>query len=149
MKKLSVKLFVEEDEELRNYIKELVVGQVKSIIRQEIARVVKEELQIHILTTLKKESLGGIMETIGITIEQLDNMKHAIGYRRDRGQRGKYSAYRNYYADRENDSWEALVGLGYADRHIVDGKSLISYSVSKAGFALLEMLLDIKITETD
>jgi len=46
------------------------------------------------------------MNGIAITIEQLDDMKHAIGYNREKVKRGKYHAYRNYYADQNNESWE-------------------------------------------
>ena len=45
-------------------------------------------------------------ELISVTINQLDNMKHAIGYKRDSVKRGKYRSYRNYYASGATDeSW--------------------------------------------
>jgi len=39
---MLVKLKIEEDEELRNYIKSLIKGQVVSIAREEIRNIVKE-----------------------------------------------------------------------------------------------------------
>jgi len=50
-----------------------------------------------------------------ITQEQLDDMKHAIGFRKDRVRGRKhlrYEAYRNYYATREGcNGFEGLVDL--------------------------------------
>lgn len=85
-------------------------------------------------------------EVISITIEQLDNMKHALGYKRDKVKRGKYEAYRNYYATPTIDeSWQQLVDKGYA----ICGKvnKYVLYSVSAKGKELLECLLDIKIVD--
>lgn len=85
------------------------------------------------------------MEKIEISIEQLDDMKHAIGYSRDKVKKGTYKAYRNYYADTENESWNELIKKGYAERY--NGRDYINYSVSEKGIELLENILDIKITE--
>lgn len=92
-------------------------------------------------------------EAISITIEQLDNMKHAIGYRREKVKKnGKYEAYRNYYfTPTPDESWQDLVNKGYAIRGIVCNANtytpMFCYSVSAKGKYLLECLLDIKIVD--
>ena len=81
-------------------------------------------------------------ELISVTINQLDNMKHAIGYKRDSVKRGKYRSYRNYYASGATDeSWEHLINQGYA----TGGNGY--YHVSEKGFELIENILDIKIVD--
>lgn len=84
-------------------------------------------------------------EFITITIEQLDNMKHAIGYKRDKVKHGKYEAYRNYFtASTTDESWQQLVEKGYA--LCTKGEKAMIYNLSEKGFELLEVLLDIKIS---
>lgn len=84
------------------------------------------------------------MSEIAITIEQLDNMKHAIGYKRDTVKRGKYTAYRNYFATSVADEhWERLCEKGCAFSQ--NGKKYVFYHLTEKGFELLEMILDIRI----
>lgn len=84
-----------------------------------------------------------------ITLKQIENMKHAIGFQRDRVKRGKYIAFRNYYTTNDiNLSWENLVEFGYATRrklngHVGDNGQV--YFVAKKGFELLERLFEVKI----
>ena len=84
------------------------------------------------------------MNEISISIEQLDNMKHAIGYERSEVKRGKYEAYRNYFTTNgPEESWEKLCDKGYAVSGA--GAKYVVYHVSDKGLELMENLLDIKI----
>lgn len=88
-----------------------------------------------------------------VTLKQINNMKHAIGFDRKKVKRGKYQAYRNYYTTSDNNpSWDELVGLGLAERRPFEngiGDNPQCYFVAKKGIELLEKLLECKITEVE
>jgi len=88
-----------------------------------------------------------------LTVEQIDNMKHAIGFDQKKVKRGKHGAYRNYYTTcKPHDGWETLVETGYAIKFPFSrgvGENPMMYSVSKNGMEALEKILGIKITEVD
>jgi len=88
-----------------------------------------------------------------ITLKQIENMKHCIGFRGDRVKRRKYVAFRNYYTTGENDEgWRELVRLGYATgRKYFNGigDNPHCYGVTNKGFELLERIMECKITELD
>lgn len=88
-----------------------------------------------------------------VTLKQINNMKHCIGFKGESVKRRKYVAYRNYYTTSDSDlSWDNLVCLGLASKrnfpHGV-GDNPKCYAVSKSGIELLERLLECKITETE
>jgi hypothetical protein len=87
------------------------------------------------------------------TIEQIDNMKHAIGFVQKKVIRGKYEAYRNYYTtSKPHDGWETLVEGGYADKTPFPqgvGDNPMMYSVTKKGIEALEKILGIRIVEVE
>lgn len=91
------------------------------------------------------------MSEDSITLKQIKNMKHAIGYRRERVKRNKYIMFRNYYTTNgNNQSWDELVGLELANKryyHNGCGDNPQVYFVSKKGIELLEQLLECKIVE--
>ena len=90
-----------------------------------------------------------------ITQEQLDDMKHAIGFRKDRVQGRKhlrYEAYRNYYATREGcNGFEGLVDL--TDKGLMisrqNGSEGWYFHVSPEGIKYLSEITGVKITESD
>ncbi|GKU79811.1 hypothetical protein [Paenibacillus sp. L3-i20] len=84
-----------------------------------------------------------------ITLNQIDEMKHCIGYDKKHVKRGKYRAYRNYFnnGDEQCPSWEELVSKGYAKQF--KQFDAIIYCLTDAGKLLLEKILDVKITEMD
>ena len=84
-----------------------------------------------------------------VTIEQIDLMKHAIRYERNKIKKGKYTAWRNHFCtDRGDEDWEHLRKLKFAT--ILDNSGgFVCYFVSREGMNLLENLLDIKIIEED
>lgn len=84
-----------------------------------------------------------------MTLEQINNMKHCIGYDRKHVKRGKYEAYRNYFnvGDSKDDSWDELVTEGYARQY--ERFDQIIYCVSEKGMKLLESILDIQISKMD
>ena len=90
---------------------------------------------------------------MNITLEQIENMKHAIGFRRDRIKRGKYVAYRNYYTTSNiNLSWENLVEFGYATKRKLDngvGDDPQVYFVTKKGIEALGRFLGVRIVEDE
>lgn len=68
-KKLVLTLNVAEDDDLRNYIKDLVKGQVKSIVRQEFYTMVSEIISEKVGTSVKyidvnEETLKMVREEI-------------------------------------------------------------------------------------
>ena len=93
------------------------------------------------------------MDINDITLKQIENMKHCIGFRGDRIKRRKYVAFRNYYTTGDDsESWNKLVELGLATKrkldHGIGGNSQV-YFVSEKGFELLAELLECKIVEDD
>jgi hypothetical protein len=88
-----------------------------------------------------------------ITVAQIANMKHCIGFRGDRVKRGKYVAYRNYFTTADdNESWDDLVSRGMANKrphHYGVGKNPQVYSLSEKGIEFLAKLLGVKIVEMD
>jgi hypothetical protein len=89
----------------------------------------------------------------GITVAQIDFMKHAIGFQGRRVQRKIYKAYRNYFTVSEPDTyWEKLVELGLAKSQKFEhgiGENATVYFVTGEGKTFLSELLGIKIIETD
>ena len=88
-----------------------------------------------------------------ITVEQIGNMKHAIGFDQRRVKRGKYEAYRNYYTTpAPHAGWEELVEKGYAEKHPFPqgvGENPMMYRVTQKGIETLGGILGIKIVDTD
>lgn len=83
---------------------------------------------------------------IQITPQQIELMKHAIGFKQDKVKRGKYIAWRNYFvATNPNDEWDIIVKNGLAVKRFKDNQ--IVYFVSKEGMNLLARMLSIKIVE--
>lgn len=80
----------------------------------------------------------------------IDNMKHAIGFRGNKVKRGKYEAYRNYYASNGKDAdWEWLVKLGFAREREPIGNEYTYYYVTRPGLEYLEKLLEVRIFERE
>ena len=91
------------------------------------------------------------MNNKNITLKQIENMKHCIGFRGDKVKRKKYVAFRNYYTTSDNDqSWDGLVWLGFATKRAFGSGVGINpkcYCVSQKGIKFLERLLECKIVE--
>lgn len=88
-----------------------------------------------------KRSDEEIKKKVSLTISQIDKMKHAIGYARHYVKRGKYVAYRNYYAcGTENRDFQYLVfwGLAYES-------SQYYFHITKLGAEILGEILGVKI----
>ena len=89
-----------------------------------------------------------------ITLKQIENMKHCIGFRPDRVKGRKYRKYvvfRNYYTTSDiNLSWENLVEFGYATKRKHDngvGGNPQVYFVTRKGMDALEKILETQILE--
>lgn len=82
-----------------------------------------------------------------ITIEQLANMRHAIGYKFGNEDDNRiYHAYRNHFgASKENPSWESLVELGYASKRYLAIFNETVYYVSAKGMIYMSELYGITI----
>lgn len=79
-----------------------------------------------------------------ISVSQIDDMKHAVGYRADRVKDGKYCAFRNFFAvNKEQPEWEELVIRGLATKRKQFNETV--YHVSDEGFKLLSTVLDVQI----
>lgn len=90
---------------------------------------------------LVKRSDEEIKNKVSLTISQINKMKHAIGYEKSYVKRGKYIAYRNYYAcGAENRDFDYLVfwGLAYES-------SPYYFHITKLGAEILGGILGIKI----
>lgn len=90
-----------------------------------------------------------------LTEEQIDDMKHALGFRKDRIKGRKhlrYEAYRNYYATGEGcEGFDGLVdmankGLMLSRQNGTDGWY---FHVSPQGIKYLSELTGVEITELD
>jgi len=90
-----------------------------------------------------------IKQDLNINTEQLENMKHAIGFNQNKVENNKYITWRNYFTTSDHDeSWDNLVIQGLAvkrDFKLLGGLNPQCYSVSKDGFKFLEENLDVKI----
>lgn len=90
-----------------------------------------------------------IKQDLDISSEQIDNMKHCIGFNPVKVKNDKYFAWRNYFTTSDNDeSWDNLVMQCLAvkkDFKLGGGPNTQCYQVSKEGFKYLEDKLNIKI----
>lgn len=86
-----------------------------------------------------------------ITVQQINNMKHAIGYNPKSIKRNKYEAYRNYYSMSGNcKGWDYLVEIGFATKRsslLIEGFTI--YFLTKDGMDFIGNLSRCKITERD
>ena len=90
-----------------------------------------------------------INQDLNINPEQLENMKHCIGFNPIKVKHNKYFAWRNYFTTSDNDeNWDNLVIQGLAtkkDFKLGGGPNPQVYQVSKEGFKYLEDVLNIRI----
>lgn len=87
------------------------------------------------------DSDGEIKNKVSLNISQIDKMKHALGYERSSVKRGKYVAYRNYYAcGSENRDFQYLVFWGLAFE-----SSPYYFHITKLGAEILGKILSVKI----
>lgn len=82
-------------------------------------------------------------------------MQHCIGLDYKKPRRGKYEAYRNYYAlNALSSEWEHLVHIGYAELHISENAGYVPpkqyiYSLTQDGLDFMGVVTGCKITERD
>jgi hypothetical protein len=90
-----------------------------------------------------------IKQDLDISIRQIDDMKHCIGFNQNKVKSNKYYAWRNYFITTNHDeSWDNLVISGLAvkrDFKMGAGPNPQCYSISKDGFKFLEENLGVKI----
>lgn len=85
---------------------------------------------------------------INITTEQLDNLKHTIGFKIGNVENGVYYAYRNFFGVGKNiASWDELVTKGLAAQ--TKKFDEVVYYVTDEGFKLLSEILDVEITRDE
>jgi len=96
------------------------------------------------------------MKDYTITSNQIDCMKHCLGFenRRVKGTKHrKYKAYRNYFTTSNDDiEWDKLVEQGLATKQDFlngCGDNPKAYFVSDEGKKLLSSITGVKITEED
>lgn len=90
-----------------------------------------------------------------LTEEQIDNMKHALGFRKDRIRGRKYlryDAFRNYFSTWDGcKDFEGLVDL--SDKGLMlcrqNGSDGYLFHVSKQGIEYLSKLTGVNITEME
>lgn len=94
------------------------------------------------------------MKIYTFTYEQIDNIKHCIGFHNSKvtgTKHRKMEAYRNYYTTSDNNKdLDNLVDQGLMSRENFNngvGDNPQCYFVSEEGFNLLSDLTGIKITE--
>ncbi len=89
------------------------------------------------------------MNEIPVTLEQMNLMKHSIGFEQNKVKRGKYEAYRNYFCagQKPMDEFEELIIHGWAVKDIRQEQTY--YFITKTGIEFLEKATGVKITESD
>lgn len=88
-----------------------------------------------------ERSYEEIKEMVSLTAKQIDCMKHAIGFHTNKVKRGKFIAFRNYFAcGNIDENWEYLQFWGLAIN-----PCLGYYKVSRNGIKLLEEILGVRI----
>lgn len=79
-----------------------------------------------------------------VSMSQINDLKHAVGYRADRVKDGKFHAFRNFFAaNKEQAEWEELVIRGLATKRKQFSETV--YHVSTEGFQLLSSVLDVQV----
>lgn len=88
---------------------------------------------------------------IKLTAEQINKMKHAIGFTSAKAKKGSYKAYRNYYVSWNDDAdWDGIVAAGLAiKRKDIFYELNVVYHLNAKGIELLSEITDIKITEAE
>lgn len=88
---------------------------------------------------------------IKLTAEQINKMKHAIGFTPAKAKKGNYKAYRNYYVSWNDDAdWDGIVAAGLAiKRKDIFYELNVVYHLNAKGIELLSEITDIKITEAE
>lgn len=90
-----------------------------------------------------------IKHEIEVSTEQIEKMKHCIGFNHNKIKNGKYLAWRNYFITGDSDkNWDNLVLQDLAVKRpfkLGKGANPQCYSVSKEGFKFLENQLNIQI----
>lgn len=90
-----------------------------------------------------------IKQDLDISSEQIDNMKHCIGFNPIKVKNDRYFAWRNYFMTTDHEKeWDKLVIQGLAVKRnfkLGGGPNPQCYQVSKEGFKYLEDKLNIKI----
>lgn len=85
---------------------------------------------------------------ISLTIEQIENLKHTIGFKIDKVENGVYYAYRNFFGVGKNiPSWDDLVVKEIAGRTTKFDE--VVYYVTDKGFELLSEILGVEITREE
>lgn len=90
-----------------------------------------------------------IKQDLDINAKQLDDMKHCIGFSREKIEEGMFLAWRNHFSTPDHDpDWDMLVVLGLAAKaafKLGHGPNPHFYQVSKEGIKYLENELKVKI----
>ena len=93
------------------------------------------------------------MRELAVTLNQINEMKHCIGYEKGRvkgTKNRKYTAWRNYFTTSGYDfNWDNLVEQDLAERRDFKGggENAKMYFVSLKGMKFLSDILDVEITE--
>lgn len=93
------------------------------------------------------------MNELTVSLRQIREMKHCIGYEKGRvkgAKNRKYTAWRNYFTTSGNDAnWDNLVEQELAERREFKGggENAKLYFVSAKGMKFLSDLLDVEILE--
>lgn len=89
------------------------------------------------------------MNDIKLSLCQIEKMKHAIGFSREKIKRNRYNAYRNrFVASNSDKDWEELVSIGYAEKREFEIEKQIGYYVSELGMKYLGVLFGCIIIES-
>lgn len=89
------------------------------------------------------------MADIKLSLRQIEKMKHAIGFSREKIKRNRYEAYRNRYVVSNPDKdWEELVSIGYSEKREFEIEKQIGYYVSELGLKYLGVLFGCIIIES-
>ena len=96
------------------------------------------------------------MEDYTVTTNQIDFMKHCLGFENSKvkgTKHRKYKAYRNYFTTSNNDvEWDKLVEQGLATKQDFPngcGDNPKAYFVSDEGKKFLSNITGVEITEDD
>jgi|GEM_PF-610717 len=88
-----------------------------------------------------------------VTVKQLSDMKHAIGFAGSRvtgTKHHKYKAYRNYFTTSgKHEGWDELCRFGFAegDPFHGGGEGSMIYRLTTEGMKFLSRLFEVEISE--
>jgi hypothetical protein len=109
-KKMKVTLNIENDAELRAYIKDTIKGQVLSIVREEFLEIVKEELERKLKGTDRQSFTNMTRDCMKQAISDILYKEHSVGgWNKDFIAPIVSEIVKGYIKNKDDKDWDKMV----------------------------------------